>query len=78
MELSLEFTKQWDNSLGDHTTTLIIGRVKVVHIRKAVLKSDHALVSNFDICPALIDWPYTGLEPYKTCSTHVWYTLLHN
>ena len=44
MELELDFTRQWDNDQGKHTTTLVIGRVKMIYIREDVLADDGASI----------------------------------
>ncbi|UZJ56215.1 hypothetical protein CBS101457_005535 [Exobasidium rhododendri] len=41
MELEVDFTREWNNDAGRHTTTLVIGRVKMLYIREDILDSEH-------------------------------------
>ena len=45
MELDVDFTREWSNEAGHHTTTLVIGRVRMLHIREDILDDDGAIVS---------------------------------
>jgi hypothetical protein len=44
MELVLDFTREWSNDAGHHTTTLVVGRVKMLYIREDILDSENAIV----------------------------------
>jgi flavin reductase (DIM6/NTAB) family NADH-FMN oxidoreductase RutF len=37
MELEVDHTKQWNNDEGDHSTTMVIGRVKMIHLRQDII-----------------------------------------
>lgn len=45
MELELEFSKQWENESGDRATTLVVGRVKLIHVRNDVTDESGCIVS---------------------------------
>lgn len=45
MELELEHSHHWDNAKGDHTTTMIIGRVKLIHLREDIIDLSGGIVS---------------------------------
>jgi len=45
MELEVDFTREWNNDAGHHTTTLVVGRVKMLYIRDDILDSEHGIVS---------------------------------
>lgn len=44
MECRVDFTKEYDNEQGQHTTTLVIARVVMIHVREDCIK-DGGLVS---------------------------------
>lgn len=45
MELEVDFTRSWNNDAGQHTTTLVIGRVKMLYIREDLLDENLDIVS---------------------------------
>lgn len=45
MECKVDFTKEYDNAQGQHTTTLVIARVVMIHVREDCIK-DGGLVSH--------------------------------
>lgn len=45
MELEVDFTREWSNDAGQHTTTMVIGRVKMLHIREDILDVTNSIVS---------------------------------
>lgn len=40
MELELDHAREYKNDAGQHTTTVVIGRVKVFHVREDCLTDD--------------------------------------
>jgi hypothetical protein len=45
MELQVDFTRNWNNDAGQHTTTLVIGRVKMLYVREDLLDENLDIVS---------------------------------
>jgi flavin reductase (DIM6/NTAB) family NADH-FMN oxidoreductase RutF len=43
MELEVKMTQKWNNDAGHHSTTLVIGRVKMLYVREDVLDKDGAI-----------------------------------
>lgn len=45
MELEVDFTRNWNNDAGQHTTTMVIGRVKMLYVRDDILDDTNSIVS---------------------------------
>lgn len=45
MELEVDFTKEWNGAAGHHTTTMVVGKIKMLHLRKDIFNPDYSIVS---------------------------------
>ncbi|SNX81661.1 uncharacterized protein MEPE_00366 [Melanopsichium pennsylvanicum] len=69
MECEVEYTREIRNDQGKHTTTLVLGRVKVMHVRKDMINPDTGAV---DAAKTL---PITRIGGLQYARTSVGYEL---
>lgn len=69
MECEVEYTRDIHNAQGKHTTTLVLGRVKVMHIRKDMINPETGAV---DAAKTL---PVTRIGGLQYARTSVGYEL---